>query len=105
MAKYKSMQGKEVDMDKLMQANELMPAIGNARVNTRGDKLGPGGKIVKKREDVLAEYYENNPKAIRETAAIIEPKVKSTPQPVKSTQAPTPAKKVKNQPEEETDES
>ena len=105
MAKYKSMQGKEVDMEKLMKANELMPAIGNARVNTRGDELGPGGKIVKKREDVLAEYYENNPKSIRETAAIIEPRVKSNQVPVKSTQAPAPAKKVKNQPEEETDES
>lgn len=101
MAKYKSMQGKEVDMERLMKANELMPAIGNARVNARGDELGPGGKIVKKREEVLAEYYENNPKSIRESATIIEPKVKSTP--TKST--PAPAKKVKNQPEEETDES
>ncbi len=63
MAKYRTMQGKEVDMDKLMTANELMPAIGNVRVNARGDELGPGGKIIKKREEVMAEYYENNPKA------------------------------------------
>lgn len=63
MAKYRTMQGKVVDMDKLMTANELMPAIGNVRVNARGDELGPGGKIVKKREEVMAEYYENNPKA------------------------------------------
>jgi hypothetical protein len=64
MAKYRSMQGKEVDMDKLMRQNELMPAIGNVKVNARGDELGPGGRIVKKREDIIAEYYENNPKAI-----------------------------------------
>lgn len=63
MAKYKTMQGREVDMEKLMRQHELMPAVGNARVNARGDELGPGGKIIKKREDVLAEYYENNPKA------------------------------------------
>jgi hypothetical protein len=63
MAKYRTMQGKVVDMDKLMTANELMPAIGNVKVNARGDELGPGGKIVKKREEVMAEYYENNPKA------------------------------------------
>ena len=63
MAKYKTMQGKEVDMEKLMRQNELMPAVGNVRVNARGDELGPGGKIIKKREDVLNEYYENNPKA------------------------------------------
>lgn len=57
------MQGRDVDMEKLMRQHELMPAVGNARVNARGDELGPGGKILRKREDVMAEYYENNPKA------------------------------------------
>jgi hypothetical protein len=61
---YKSMQGKMVDMDKLMTQHELMPAIGNARVNARGDELGPGGKILRKREEVVAEYYNNNPGAV-----------------------------------------
>ena len=42
-----------VDMDLLRQRNELTPAVGNARVNARGDELGPGGKIIRKREDVL----------------------------------------------------
>ena len=59
----RSMQGKEVDMDKLIRQHELMPAVGNVRVNARGDELGPGGKIVRKREDIIAEYYEANPKA------------------------------------------
>jgi hypothetical protein len=58
---YKSMQGKQVDMDLLRQKNELTPAVGNARVNARGDELGPGGKIIKKREDVLADFYRDNP--------------------------------------------
>ena len=61
---YKSMQGKMVDMDLLRQRNELTPAVGNARVNARGDELGPGGKIVKKREDVLGEYYRDHPQAV-----------------------------------------
>lgn len=64
---YKTMQGKEVDMDKLMRQNELMPAIGNVRVNARGDELGPGGKIIRKREEVIAKYYETNPKAIKDS--------------------------------------
>jgi hypothetical protein len=68
------MQGKDVDMDKLMRQNELMPAVGNVRVNARGDELGAGGKIVRKREDVIAEYYETNPKA---TPEVVEP-VKTT---------------------------
>jgi hypothetical protein len=54
------MQGKMIDMEKLMRQNELMPAIGNVRVNARGDELGPGGKIIKKKEDIMAEYYNSN---------------------------------------------
>jgi hypothetical protein len=65
---YKTAQGKTIDMDKLMGQNELVPAVGNARVNARGDKLGPGGKIIQKREDVVAEYYDKNPKAQPRTA-------------------------------------
>jgi hypothetical protein len=61
---YRSMQGKEVDMEKLIIANELTPAVGNAKVNARGDELGPGGQIVRKREEVLAEYYAKNPRAV-----------------------------------------
>ena len=54
---HRSMRGKQVDMDLLRKRNELTPAVGNARVNARGDELGPGGKIIKKREDVVAEHY------------------------------------------------
>lgn len=57
---YKSMQGVSIDMDLLRQRNELTPAVGNVRVNARGDELGPGGKIIKKREEVLRDYYEDN---------------------------------------------
>jgi hypothetical protein len=63
MPKYRTMQGKEIDMDKLIAQNELMPAIGNMKVNARGDELGPGGQIVRKREAVMAEYYDKNPKS------------------------------------------
>ena len=59
---YKTMQGKSLDMDLLRQKNELTPAVGNARVNARGDELGPGGKIIKKRDEILDEYYRDNPK-------------------------------------------
>jgi hypothetical protein len=57
---YKTMRGKTVDMDLLQQRNELTPAVGNARVNARGDELGPGGKIIRKKEDILSDYYENS---------------------------------------------
>ena len=58
---YRSMQGKVVDLDLLIKRNELTPAVGNAKVNARGDELGPGGKIVRKREEVMKEYYKTAP--------------------------------------------
>ena len=59
-----SMQGKAIDMDLLRQKNELTPAVGNVRVNARGDELGPGGKIIKRREAVMADYYRDHPQAV-----------------------------------------
>jgi hypothetical protein len=55
---HRSMQGMDVDMEKLKAQNELALAVGNARVNARGDEIGPGGKIIRKREDVMQEYYK-----------------------------------------------
>jgi|TARA_B110000196_G_C20680374_1_gene446142 hypothetical protein len=54
---HRSANGKAVDMDMLRQRNELTPAVGNARVNARGDQLGAGGKIIRKKEDLLKDYY------------------------------------------------
>ena len=63
---YMSMRGKEVDMEKLTILNELIPAVGNLKVNARGDQLGSGGKIVKTKEELLQDYYKNNPRGIQE---------------------------------------
>ena len=54
-AQHKSARGVAVDMDRLRLANETAIAVGNMKVNARGDQLGPGGKIVKTRAQVLAE--------------------------------------------------
>ena len=75
---YRTMQGKPIDMDLLRQRNELTPAVGNARVNARGDELGPGGKIIRKREDVLREYYDDNAPATQFETPTADP-VKETP--------------------------
>jgi hypothetical protein len=66
------MQGREIDMEKLMRQNELMPAIGNMHVNARGDQLGPGGQIIRKKEEIMTEYYEDNPNARPNYAALPE---------------------------------
>lgn len=54
---YRTAQGRSLDMESIRLQNELVPALGNMRVNARGDQLGPGGKIVKSREMIMDEYY------------------------------------------------
>ncbi len=73
MRQYRTMRGKMVDMDQLLEKNQTMPAVGNVKMNARGDELGPGGKIVKRREEQINSYYENNPAAI-----VKQPVVKPT---------------------------
>ena len=66
---YTSVRGKEIDMEKLSLIHEKTPAVGNMKVNARGDELGEGGKIVRTREQVLQDYYAQNPNALREEVA------------------------------------
>lgn len=89
---YRTMRGKEIDLDKIMLQNETMPAIGNMKVNARGDELGPGGKIIKRKDDVMAEYYDDNPPVstppveVKNTAPI-EDKPATQPKQSKTTSA------------------
>jgi hypothetical protein len=83
MTLYRSAQGKMVDMTKLSQQHELTPAVGNAKLNARGDVLGPGGVIVQKREEAAAQYHKIPKKPVQETAVetktepvIEEPEIK-----------------------------
>lgn len=54
---YRTMQGKIVELDKLIMQNETAIAVGNMRVNARGDEIGQGGQIVRKREEIMAEHH------------------------------------------------
>lgn len=87
------MNGRTVDMDLLRQKNELTPAVGNARVNARGDELGPGGKIIKKREDVLADFYRDHPNKVEDES----PVVKKQEQPVETTPVKKASTKVQKE--------
>jgi hypothetical protein len=52
---HRTARGIPVDMDRLRLANEQTIAVGNMKVNARGDQLGTGGKIIKTRQQVMAE--------------------------------------------------
>lgn len=52
---HRTARGIPVDMERLRLANEQTIAVGNMKVNARGDQLGAGGKIIKTRQQVMAE--------------------------------------------------
>lgn len=64
MAIRRTSKGIQVDMDALIaSSSKRTPAVGNMSVNAKGDELGHGGKVVKKNEDRVRDYYKNNTKA------------------------------------------
>jgi len=58
---YKSARGKMVDMDKVKLANENTVAVGNMKVNARGDLLGSGGQVAQGRNAVMDQIYAVDP--------------------------------------------
>ena len=70
---HRTARGIPVDMDRLRLANEQTIAVGNMKVNARGDQLGAGGKIIKTRQQVMAEKNKlkgpiaDNSKAVAES--------------------------------------
>lgn len=61
---YKTMQGKTIDFDSLRLSNELTPAVGNMKVNARGDEILSNGTIVKTRDEI---FSENTKKEIKKS--------------------------------------
>lgn len=59
---YRTAQGRELDIEKIRLQHEQVPALGNMRVNARGDQLGPGGKILRTREQIMDEHYRTTNK-------------------------------------------
>ena len=57
---YKSARGRMVDMDAIKLSNENSIAVGNMKVNARGDKLGPGGHVATGRNQVMDQIYAVN---------------------------------------------
>jgi hypothetical protein len=58
MAKYKTAHGKTIDIEKLRLMNEKTIAVGNMKVNARGDQLGQGGQIVASRNELMNQQYK-----------------------------------------------
>ena len=74
---YRTMQGRMVDIEKLRAANESVQAVGNMKVNARGDVLGANGQVVTQKAEVIKKYYEQPKGKADEGMSII----KQTPAP------------------------
>ena len=62
---HRTSRGEPVDMDMLRLANESVIAVGNMKTNARGDELGPGGKVVRTRAQIMQDYHKlNTPVAV-----------------------------------------
>lgn len=72
---YRSAQGRPINLDAIIVLNEDEIAVGNMHVNARGDELGPGGKVVKTRSQVMEEYYKLNTPIATETPPVAPPVV------------------------------
>ena len=87
---YRTMQGRMVDIEKLRAANESVQAVGNMNVNARGDMLGPSGKIITPKEQIIKKYYEQPKGMVSDTPIKGKPMPAPKAEPVKTVQKMTP---------------
>jgi hypothetical protein len=61
---YRSANGKTVDMGALRLKNEKVRAIGNMKVNARGDEIDDRGRVIRKKTEQVNNQYQRQVKAI-----------------------------------------
>lgn len=107
MSKHTTYRGRTIDMDSLRRENEKVPAIGNLRVNAKGDALANGGKITKTADEIARENHRVQTMVVRsgikgpdpvdntglleviDTAALVKNNVKSTTKKTKEVELPS----------------
>jgi hypothetical protein len=55
---YRTAQGKTIDMGALKLRNETERAVGNMKVNARGDVLNSENQTIAKRTDQVSKQYQ-----------------------------------------------
>ena len=63
MVQRRTNKGVIIDMEALLAQNSDEPAMGNMRVNAKGDVIGKNGEIIQTAEDRARAYYTDNPKS------------------------------------------
>jgi len=60
---YKTAQGKQVDMGRLALQNEKTRAVGNMKVNARGDVVNDNNKVIAKKNEQVNRQYNKQVKS------------------------------------------
>ena len=74
---YRTARGAVLDMDRLKMANETTVAVGNNRVNARGDQLDENGNIVKPKDQIMSQHYKLGMGNVPTDGPIVESSVES----------------------------
>jgi hypothetical protein len=59
---YRSANGKTVDMGKLVLQNEQVRAVGNMKVNARGDQIDDNNNIIRNKNQQVSQQYQQQVK-------------------------------------------
>jgi hypothetical protein len=86
MKNYRSAMGKSIDMGALLAKNESTRAVGNMKVNARGDTIDSQGRIIKPITEKVNQSYANTVGNKSANA------VRGRPQPAQPTPASAPIK-------------
>jgi hypothetical protein len=83
MKNYKSAMGKSIDMSALASKNEHTRAVGNMRVNARGDTIDSNGRVIRPVTDKVNEAYGKTVgnRSAQVTKRPVTPKPTVTPTP------------------------
>lgn len=57
MSRHVTYRGATIDMEALMRENSKSVAIGNMKVNARGDQLGKNGEVTKTADQIAREKH------------------------------------------------
>lgn len=76
---YKTAMGKSIDMGAMVLANEKIRAVGNMKVNARGDIIDSNNNVLKTRQQQLAEQYGSQNKKQNRPSSAQKPRPEKSP--------------------------
>jgi len=62
---YRSANGKAVDMGAIRLQNEKVRAVGNMRVNARGDEIDDNNNVIRKKSEQVKGQYQKQTAQLR----------------------------------------